>query len=391
MRIGIIGCGTAGPAAAILLARQGHRVELFDKAPSSLPVGAGFMLQPSGMSVLKNMNLLDDVLSLGSRIDTLHIWEKQQTLMRLDYADWRKDHFGLGLHRPALLDILLETMRCDGVQMHWQKNIIDAQQEKNSWTLTTDTAENFGTFDLLFIADGARSSMRKFVSATAVDHSYPWGAHWFIGENRGAFSSNQLHQIVDGTRILTGFLPTGRHAPNAPELLSLFWSVRLADDERIRAQPLDEWKSQILRYEPNAATLLGQISDWSQIITARYGDVRLNRWTANGIAVLGDAAHAMSPQLGQGVNLALMDASCLADCIAHHPLPMALKHYTRKRSLSIRYYRAATRTLTPLFQSSHDWLTLPRKILFRTMQHIRPCRIAMTRSMAGVMFSKNSS
>lgn len=388
LKIGIVGCGTAGPASAILLARQGHTVEVFDKAPACLAVGAGFMLQPSGMAVLQQIGLLEKILTLGSHISTLHVWEKKRTLMRLDYNDWRKGSFGLGLHRPALLGAMLESMMHAGVIMRWNHEITHASCQDTRWFLTNANGQQHGPFDLLIIADGARSTLRHCVSPAAVDHSYSWGAHWFIGENNNSFASNKLHQIVHGTRILCGFLPTGRHMIDSPELLSLFWSVRLADDAAIRSRPLDDWKQQILHYEPQAETLLAQISDWKQIITTRYGDVRLTRWTAPGIAVLGDAAHAMSPQLGQGVNLALMDAACLADCIASHALPQALQHYTRRRLLHISYYRAATRGLTPLFQSSCDWLTIPRRALFRTMQHIRPCRIAMTRSMAGVMFGK---
>ena len=386
LHIGIIGCGTAGPASAILLARQGHRVEVFDKAPACRAVGAGVMLQPTGMAVLEEMGLLEKILPLGSAVSTLQIWERQRTLMRLDYEEWKPGTFGLGLHRPVLLRILLDAMEKAGVLMHWDREILDAKENRGRWTVQDDQDSQHGPFDLLIIADGARSSTRRLVSPAAVDHSYPWGAHWFIGENRGAFASNKLHQIVDGTRVLCGFLPTGRSDHDAPELVSLFWSIRLADDTMIRSRSLAEWKAKILSYEPKAAELLSQIEDWQQVITARYGDVRLLRWTGRGVVVLGDAAHAMSPQLGQGVNLALMDAACLADCVKNHDVPQALKQYTRRRFAHICYYRAATRGLTPFFQSSLDWLALPRGLLFRTMQSIPPLRHTMTRSMAGVMF-----
>jgi hypothetical protein len=57
MRIAVVGSGTAGPAAAILLARQGHQVTLMERAPRRLPVGAGFLLQPTGWSVLRELGL----------------------------------------------------------------------------------------------------------------------------------------------------------------------------------------------------------------------------------------------------------------------------------------------------------------------------------------------
>jgi 2-polyprenyl-6-methoxyphenol hydroxylase-like FAD-dependent oxidoreductase len=168
-------------------------------------------------------------------------------------------------------------------------------------------------------------------------------------------------------------------------LISLFWSIRVSDDEACRKRPLGEWKDQILDLCPRAETLLGQIEDWSQVLTARYGDVQMSRWYGDRIVVLGDAAHAMSPQLGQGVNLALTDASCLADCIAREPLRGALREYQRRRWLTLRYYQLATRWLTPWFQSDHEWLTPLRSVLFKTTQALPPCRMLMTRSMAGMV------
>ena len=61
LRIGIIGCGTAGQAASILLARQGHEVEVFERAPRVEAVGAGLLVQPTGMSVLRSLGVADEL------------------------------------------------------------------------------------------------------------------------------------------------------------------------------------------------------------------------------------------------------------------------------------------------------------------------------------------
>ena len=155
----------------------------------------------------------------------------------------------------------------------------------------------------------------------------------------------------------------------------LFWSIRIEDDAAWRARPLDEWKQEILALCPKSAASFGANHSWDQVLTARYGDVRMRRWHGDGIVVLGDAAHAMSPQLGQGVNLALADASCLADCIARHPLPQALVRYQRRRWLALRYYQLATRWLTPWFQSDHEWLSPVRRVFFGISRRIRWARL----------------
>ena len=391
MKIAVIGCGTAGPAAAILLARRGHDVSVFERAPECRAVGAGFLLQPSGMGVLQELGILDEVVAHAAKVDCLHVTDAtEKTLLKLHYRELGKDLFGAGLHRPVLLHYLIEKMKSEGIPVQWGTDITDLKQIENQWTLSAADGSKFSGYDFVILANGARSKLRQWIPGRGINRGYPWGAHWFIGENRGVFSENELYQVVDGTRKLCGFLATGRDLDRSEPLVSLFWSIRLDEDASWRARPLDDWKTEILALCPQSKPLLDQISHWDQIVTAAYGDVRMPRWHADGIVVLGDAGHAMSPQLGQGVNLALADASCLADCIANHPLPKALQLYQCRRRFALRYYQLATRWLTPWFQSDHEWLTPLRRLFFSMACFVPLTRRLMTRSMAGLIGHKRS-
>ncbi len=384
LRMAIVGCGTAGPAAAVLMRRQGHEVVLFERAPECKAVGAGFLLQPSGMEVLAELGIRDQVLAHAAKVDCLHVIDLKGTpLLDLKYRELGEGSFGAGLHRPVLMHYLIEAMKAESVEIRWGCEIDQASRSESGWMLTSTSGDRWSGFDLLIIADGARSKLRDLVDRRGVNRGYPWGAHWFIGTNDGIFPENELYQVVYGTRQLGGFLATGRDLDGGEPLVSLFWSIRLSDDAAWRAKPLEDWKNHIRALCPKSAGLLDQISSWEQVLTARYGDVRMRRWHGDGVVVLGDAAHAMSPQLGQGVNLALADASCLADCIANYPLAEALPRYQRRRRFTLWYYALATRWLTPWFQSDHEWLTPPRKLLFAIAQRIRPIRILMTLTMAG--------
>ena len=386
LSIAVIGLGSAGPASATLLARQGHHVELFERAPSCEPVGAGFLLQPSGMTVLDELGILDPILAKGARVERLHVLNQQgQDLLDLQYQELGQNHFGLGLHRPVLLHHLLAAMEKESIPIHWNWEVQSAQRKDQSWTLTSTTNETSKPFDLLIIADGARSTLRQQLFPQGINRGYPWGAHWFIGKNNDTFPTSELYQVVNGTRQLAGFLATGRELDHEDDLVSLFWSMKIANDEAIRAQPLQTWKDTILTVTPRAEPFLAQIEDWSQVLTARYGDVRLPCCHREGAVILGDAAHAMSPQLGQGVNLALQDAATLADCLKNNSLPQALSNYAKARRFQLAYYSFSTRQLTPWFQSDHEWLTPLRKVFFRTMQHTPPARKFMTKTMAGLI------
>ncbi len=111
MRIAIVGCGTAGPAAAILLQRQGHEVTVFERAPECRAVGAGFLLQPSGMDVLREIGILDKILAHAAKVDCLHVLDATgRTLLNLHYRELGDAVFGAGLHRPVLLHHLICQM-----------------------------------------------------------------------------------------------------------------------------------------------------------------------------------------------------------------------------------------------------------------------------------------
>ena len=380
LRIAVIGCGAAGASAAVFLKRLGHEVEIFEQAPECRAVGAGFLMQPTGMRVLEELGIHDQIISCCSRISRLHVVEKDgRDLMELRYAEIGENLFGAGLHRPVVMNTLIQLVRKEGIHIHWGERIEEAREFSDHWRIQGRN------FDLLIIADGARSAMRRSLLGEGYDRGYGWGAHWFIGKNNRVFASEDLHQIVNGTRELAGFLPTGYEIGGDDELLSLFWSVRIEDDGEIRRQPLKAWKDRILQLCPSSENLLDQIDDWEQVLTARYGDVSMRRWHGDRCVFIGDAGHAMSPQLGQGVNLALADASCLASCIEEFPLDTALAQYSKRRGPSLRYYQLATRALTPIFQSDHEWITPFRHPAFRLSQRIPFIRKMMTKSMAGMM------
>ncbi len=120
LRIAVVGCGTAGPAVATLLARRGHSVDIYERARPLRPVGAGLLLQPTGMSVLHAMGLLPRALQLGHRITRLRgDTSSGRPVLRLSYHDLAPGLFGLGIHRGALFSLLLDAARAQpGVTVH---------------------------------------------------------------------------------------------------------------------------------------------------------------------------------------------------------------------------------------------------------------------------------
>lgn len=377
--VAVIGCGTAGAAAALFLARAGHRVSVFERVPEPGPVGAGILLQPTGQAVLARLGLLDELRARAAPVDRLiSVRRDGRAIVDLDYG--ALGALGLGTHRGLLFQVLYAALRAEpGAAIHLGR-AVDRIDERRA--LHAGGAE-LGQFDLVVVAGGADAARLGELGARVTP--YPWGALWFVARDPSLLFRDRLHQVVDGARRMVGLLPTGLAPGSDVPVVSLFWSVRIDRVGALRQAGLDRWKQEVLDLEPRAAPVVDQVGDLEQLLLARYADVRMRPWHGARIAVLGDAAHATSPQLGQGANLALWDAMVLADSIAGSPdLPSALAAYSRSRRAHLRYYQFATRWLTPFFQSDSrlgGWL---RDWLFPIANRIGPMRRLMLETMAGV-------
>ena len=387
--VGVIGLGTAGPAAALFLARAGHRVTLYERVPKPGPIGAGIMLQPSGMSVLAALGLLDGVLARGAVIHGLTVENAQgRTVMQLRYTDLAADLYGLGLHRGVLFETLLRAVeRTPGIALRLGVDVEDLARDQRGRNLIVErgSGARHGPHDLIVVGDGARSRLRDDAALGKRVRPYPWGALWFVAKDERRVFHRRLFQVVDGTGTLLGLLPTGLGPAHQVPLLSLFWSLRADRLAAWRAAGLDGWKERIQGYVPEADFILDQIQSPDDVLFSEYRDVVMRRWHTADVVYLGDAAHATSPQLGQGCNLALVDAQVLAECLAaHDTLAPALADYTDRRRSHLGYYQLATRWLTPFFQSDHGWLGPIRDHLFGLASRWPIAGKLMLAGMAGI-------
>jgi len=384
--VAVVGCGTAGPAAALFLARAGHKVTVYERVPDPQPVGAGIVLQPIGQAVLGRLGLLPSVLARAARVERLYCeTDRQRKLFDLSYATLEPRLTGYGLHRGVLFEALFEAVGRTNVSIR-SGVAICAFEDRH---LVDVEGNHHGPHELVIVADGARSRLRD-ATAGALGTSvrpYRWGALWFIGEDPDGQFASRLHQIVRGTSRMLGILPTGlgpRARGLGTPLVTLFWSLRADRFDDVRMH-LGAWKREVRAHAPVAGPLLDQIEGPEQITFSSYHDVTMSRWGTESVVYLGDAAHAMSPQLGQGCNLALYDAMVLADCVTEfgHVAP-ALAHYTHRRRRHLAFYQLATRWLTPFFQSDSRILGWLRDRCMGSLSQIPFVHREMVRSMTGL-------
>ncbi len=384
MKIAIVGYGTAGQAAAIFLARAGHTVDVFERSPVLQPVGAGFLLQPTGLGVLDALGLRGSALERGQRIERLFgTTTTGRRVMDMRYADLAPDLFGLGMTRGALFDLL--DGACTGLAtVHAGRSV--RAVDPDGQLACGDPALNEVRFDLVVVADGAQSQLRAASGLVAHDPPYPWGAMWCLLPASGWPHTDELRQRYAGTRRMLGVLPVGLRPDAGADArwLTFYYSLPGAAVDAFDAAGLARMQADVAQIWPELAERTRALSDPAQLRRARYRDVRLRRPWRGRVVFIGDAAHGMSPQLGQGVNMALLDAQALADALAvARDLDAALAAFARARERHVAIYRFLSRWLTPLFQSDHGWLGSLRDACFGPLGRMPVARTQMLRILAG--------
>ncbi len=141
--------------------------------------------------------------------------------------------------------------------------------------------------------------------------------------------------------------------PDGRPGVSFFWSLRGDAIPAWHADGLDAFKTRLRGLWPRAADVIDPVTDAAVFAEARYRDCVCPSWRRGKAVLIGDAAHGMSPQLGQGANLALGDALSLARQLKDDaPVVHALKGFEAERKPVAGYYSLMSRALTPVFQSS---------------------------------------
>lgn len=387
MRIGIVGSGTSGLAAAAFLNRDGHEVTLFERFETPHPRGAGLLIQPTGLACLALLGLEEKALSLGARIHNLHgVTAKGRTIFDLTYRDLKPHMFGLGIHRGALFSLLYDEVLRLNVPIKTSCEIVDTEIAGSQRYLIDKAGARHGPFDLVVDSSGMRSHLREPHGTVCYNKAYPYGAVWGVCEDpEQKFGGDFLRQRYDGAGVMIGILAIGKRPSDQKQTVAFFWSLPASTYQEWRDKGMEPWKQRVLNYWPELDPFLKQFGSVDDLTFAQYNDTIMKYWHYDRLVFIGDAAHCTSPQLGQGANLGLIDAMTLAACLKEHAdVNEALKRYTKLRKPHTVFYQLASRLLTPFFQSDNKAAAWMRDLTFGLFCKTPYVKTQMLRTLAGI-------
>ena len=380
LSIAAAGCGIAGLSAAILLGRQGHLVTVFDQFAEPLPVGSGLVIQPVGQAVLAELGVLQAALNQGARISRMvgYVSGGSGTALDARYDAGGKGRFGLALHRSVLFSLLLEKARAEGIKITRSARVSGAKTGQ----IHLESGPIHGPFDLIIDAAGAQSPL-----SPQPGKPLPYGAIWASVDWPEGIPehANELRQTYQAARHILGVLPIGKMNGSPSRKAAIFWSLRQDSYTDWLATPLDDWKAQASALWPDFAPFLTSITDHAHMTMARYRHRSLPTPVDGNLVHIGDAWHVASPQLGQGANMALLDALALATALLpdHKDLNTALAafHALRRRHLAL--YQFGSRLLTPLYQSDSRILPVLRDRVLTPATRLPGIRYLVSRLVCG--------
>jgi len=348
----IAGGGPAGMVLGLLLARAGVEVTLMEKHADFLRDFRGDTVHPSTLRLIDDLGLWDEFSTVPqSRIDHLGIDVDGRQVTLVDLRRLHQPHPYIAMvPQWDLLTLLAEAARAEPTfTLRMSTEVTGLLRDGDRVTgvrYRGPDGEGELTANLTVACDGRTSTVRRESGLPVREWPVPFDVWWF-----------RLPRDADAEYSLVPRIEPGRVLIMIPRegYFQIAYLIPKGSDERLRARGLEVLRDEVAALVPEADA--SHLSSWDDVKLLDVKLNRLKRWHTDGLLCIGDAAHAMSPMGGVGINLAVQDAVGAATLLAE---PLRRWHLRNADLAAVRRRRLPAAAITQALQRiMHRRLVVP--------------------------------
>jgi len=309
----IAGGGPAGMMLGFLLARAGVRVVVLEKHADFLRDFRGDTVHPSTLELIYELVLLDEFLKLPHRkVDRLsvQIGEQRVRMIDLTHLPTRCKYIALMPQWDFLNFLADHGRRYKQFDLRMQAEATDLIEEGGriiGLRANTPDGELVIRADLVVGCDGRHSTVREKAGLQSEDYGAPMDVLWFRVTRRNNDGNDVFGHIEAGMMLV--MLDRGDYWQCA-------YVIPKGGIERVKASGIEAFRNRVVELSPFLANRIGELKSFDDVKLLSVTVDRLRQWWRPGLICIGDAAHAMSPIGGVGINIAVQDAVAAANRLA---------------------------------------------------------------------------